>query len=227
MLKQAVKVSAEELARSLDTSLIKPDATSWEIKNFLIETSRYPFAGIAVDLNYTRLAATILAGSDVDVVTTIAYPLGGLTTEVKLKHAEMALEAGTNEMDVGMNIGALRSGNFEAVESEVAALVKLAAGNIVKIAIYCAGMTDEEILQACKLVRNGGANFVKTNPGFGNNTTVRNVQMIREHFSKDELKIMASGGIRTREQALVYLAAGADRVATSHPLHVLGVLRPA
>lgn len=221
-----VSTPAAELARHLDTSIIKPDVTPRDVKNFLLQTSQYPFAGIAVDLAYTELAANILHGTGIDVVTTIAYPLGGLTTDVKLKHIEMALEKGTDEVDVSMNIGAFKSGAYEAVEQEIAKIVKLAAGNIVKIVIYCARLTDEEILEACKIARNAGADFVKTNPGFGNNTELRHVQLIREHFSNDELKVMPAGGIRTRQQALDFLAAGADRVATSYPYHVLGVMRP-
>lgn len=216
----------EELARYLDTSIIKPDVTAQEVKEFLIKASRYPFAGIGVDLVFTDLAVKVLADTGVDVVTTIAYPLGGLTTAVKLKHAEMALEKGTDEMDVGMDIGALRSGEYAAIEKEVAALVKLAGGKIVKMVIHCDGLTDEEILQACKLARDGGADFVKTNPGFGANTKLRDVQLIREHFKAEELKIMVAGGARTRQQTLDFLVAGAQRVATSVPYHVLGVMLP-
>lgn len=216
----------EELARYLDTSIIKPDVTAREVKKFLIESSRYPFAAIAVDLVFTDLAVKVLADTGVDVVTTIAYPLGGLTTAVKLKHAEIALAKGTHELDVGMDIGALRSGEYAAIGEEVAALVKIAKGKIVKMVLHCDGLTDEEILQACKLAREGGADFVKTNPGFGANTELRDVQLIREHFKADELKIMVAGGARTRQQALDFLAAGADRVATSSPYHVLGVLLP-
>lgn len=226
MLRKDVAMSPEELAGYLDTSIIKPDATPREVKEFLLNAGRYPFAGIAVDLVFTDLAVKVLAGTGVGVVTTIAYPLGGLTTAVKLKHAEMALEKGTQEIDVGMDIGALRSGEHAAIEKEVAALVKLAGGKIVKMVIHCDGLADEEILQACKLARDGGADFVKTNPGFGANTELRDVELIRKHFQADELKVMVAGGARTRQQALDFLAAGADRVATSSPYHVLGVMLP-
>ena len=213
----------EELARYLDTSIIKPDVTAQEVKEFIIKASRYPFAAIAVDLAFTDLAVKVLAGTGIDVVTTVAYPLGGLTTAVKLKHAEMALEMGTDEIDVGMNIGALRSGEYAAIEEEVSALAKLARGKIVKMVIRCDGLTDEEILQACKLARDGGANFVKTNPGFGSNTRLEDVQLIRKHFKSEELKVMVAGGARTWQQALDFLAAGAGRVAASSPYHVLGL----
>lgn len=216
----------ERLASHTYISMIRPDATAPEIKEIITRAARYPFAGITVDLAYTDLAVKILADCPMNVVTTIACPLGGLTGAVKLKHAQMALEKGTDEIDVGMNLGAFRSGDHAAIKEEVAALVKLAEGKTVKIVICCDRLTNEEIVGACKMIRNGGANYVKTSPGFGAVTALEDVQLIRKHFKGEELKVAASGCISTRLQILDFLAAGADCVVSDLPHCILEAVLP-
>lgn len=224
MSKFSIDIDTHEFARYLDTSIIKPDATSEEVISFLKRCKEYPFAGIGVDLCYTSLAAKYLSDTDIDVVTTIAYPLGALTTDVKVFHIKLAREKGTDEIDVGMDIGAIKSKQYSQVEKDISSVVKAAGDITVKIVIACSNMEEEEIVDACKIICNAGAEFVKTNPGFGLSTELEHVKLIRDNFSPAELKIMPAGGVRTKRDALEFLKAGSDRVATSYPFHVLGIM---
>lgn len=220
-----ISISSMELAKYMDTSIVKPNVSSWEVRKFIENMKNYPFAAVAVDLYYTSLAFELLKGTGIKVVTTIAYPLGGLTTRVKVFHAEEAIKRGTDELDVGINLGALKSKRYDEVEKDISEVVKIANGKTVKAVISCSLLSDDEILDACNIARDAGAIFVKTNPGFGAITELRHVKLIRDKITRDELKVMVAGGVRTKNQAVEFLNAGADRVATSHTEQVLGVLQ--
>lgn len=220
-----INISSVELAKYLDTSLIEPHVSSWETRRFIENIKKYPFAAIAADLYYTPLAVELLKDTDIKVVTTIAYPLGGLTTKVKVFHAEEAIKKGADELDVGINLGALKSKNYKEVEKDFSEVVKVADGRTVKAVIFCSFLSDDEIIEACKIAQAAGATFIKTNAGYGSVTELRHVELIRSRISKDELKIMVAGGVRTKNQAVEFLNAGADRIATSHPEKVLGIMQ--
>ncbi len=209
-----------EAARRTDTSIIEPGLTEGEVVNFFHRARKYPFAAIGVDLCYVPLAHRLLKDTETAVVAVVSYPLGACSEEVSVACAEWAVARGAGELDVGMNLGWLRSGQYRAIERFYRRIVDRCPGCIVKAVITSSIMTEEEIISACEAAQQGGVHFIKTNPGFGYVTAVDCVKLIKSRFG-DSLKVMAAAGIRTADQARAMFAAGADRVATSTPFRVL------
>jgi deoxyribose-phosphate aldolase len=213
-------MTKDELARIMDTSLIKTDATEIEVRDFVEESKRYPFAALAVDLFYLPLASELLTGTEIGIVAPISYPLGGMTTEAKVRQARYAIENGADEMDMSINFTAFWSGDYNAVRKDIEAVVKVGEGRIVKAVIYVPEMTDEEKVQIARIAKDAGAGFIKTCCGFGCVTRTDDVRIIKEALG-DEIKVMVAGGVRTAEQALAMIEAGVDRIASSTPFDVL------
>ena len=210
----------EELARMMDTSLIKIDATETELRDFIEKSKKYPFAAIAVDLFYIPLTFKLLKGTGIPIVAPISYPLGGMTTEAKVHQAEYAVENGAMEMDMSINFAAFWSGDYDTVRKDIEAVAKVADGRIVKAVIYVPEMTDEEKVEIAKIARDAGARFIKTCCGFGCVTKTRDVRVIKEALG-DEMKVMVAGGVRTAKQAMAMIEAGVDRIASSTPFDIL------
>jgi len=213
-------MTKEELARMMDTSLIKMDVTETELRNFIEKAKRYPFKAIAVDLFYIPLTFKLLKGTGIDIVAPISYPLGGMTTEAKVRQAEYAVENGAMEMDMSINFAAFWSGDYDTVRKDIEAVVKVADDRIVKAVIYAPDMTDEEKVKVAKIARDAGAKFVKTCCGFGCVTRTHDVRVIKEALG-DEIKVMVAGGVRTAKQAMAMIEAGVDRIASSTPFDIL------
>lgn len=222
-----ISISSRELSKYVDASIIGPDVSFGEVQRFVINCRKYPFAAIAVDMLHTALAKELLKGTGINLVTTVNYPLGGLTPEVQIFHAKEAIRMGADEIDLGMNIGALKSKNYKVIEKAIRGVVEVAKaeGKIVKSVLRCAVLTDEEILTAVQIAKDCGATFVKTNPGFGMVSELRNVEVIRSKYTEEDIKIMVAGGVKDKKQAVEYLNAGAQRVATSHPEKILGIMK--
>jgi len=221
-----MEISINQIAKIMDTSLIEPNASEEDIVSFINSMKRYPFAAIAVDLYYLPLAVKLLKDTSTDVCATISYPLGGLPTSIKIKQVEWAVKNGADEMDVAMNMCAFKSGNYDTLRKEIEAIVEVAGDRIVKIIPMTAKLTLQEIKLACKIIKEAGAIFIKTNSGFGQVTTTEHIKAIKEEFG-DSLRVMVAGGVRNAEIAFAMLNAGVDRIATSTPLDVFNTLKEA
>ena len=217
------RLSVKGLATCIDASCATPAATRDEVAGFLTSLAGWDWAAIMVEPAYVGFARPILTEMGQHLVTVLSYPLGAYTTETKLIQAEKALAEGADELDVAMDLSAFRSGDFRRVVDDLEAVRRLAGDDhLVKTIYFSAVLSDVEALHAAELSREAGITFLKTNPGYGNVTTPHHIQVIKERFGT-EMKVMASGGVRTHADAVAMLEAGADRIATSSPLAVLGV----
>ncbi len=211
------------LAATLDHTLLRPDCTEAQLVQLCQEARIHGFASACVPPCYVPLAARELSGSGVAVCTVIGFPLGYNNPRVKFKEAEIALGEGATELDVVLNVSALKSGQYEVVRSEIEDLADLAEVHdaLLKVIIETALLTEEEMETAARLCAEAGAHFVKTSTGFASRgASVADVELLRRVLPP-HICIKASGGIRTRAQALALLAAGADRLGTSNSLAIL------
>lgn len=203
------------LARYIDHTLLRPDATVAQIERLCAEARKYGFYAVCVNGCYVEPARLWLAGSGVKVATVIGFPLGAMLSWAKAAEVRLALAAGADELDMVMNIGWLKSGRFDAVRDDIAAVVTAAAGRPVKVIIETALLTTEEKETAARLVVDSGAAFVKTSTGFlGPGATVEDVQLLAQ-VTGGRIGVKASGGIRDLATARALIAAGATRLGTS------------
>jgi deoxyribose-phosphate aldolase len=212
-----------DLAARLDHTLLRPDCTEAQITQLCHEARQHGFASACVPPCYVPLAARALSGAGVAVCTVIGFPLGYNSPRVKFREAEIALGEGATELDLVLNVSALKSGNWDAVRAEVEDIADLCDVNdaLLKVIIETALLTEEEMETAARLCAEAGANFVKTSTGFASRgASVADVELLRRVLPP-EVRIKASGGIRTRAQALALLAAGADRLGTSNSLVII------
>lgn len=215
------RLKPEELAPYVSTSMIEADVTEKDIAEFVEEMSRFEFASLAVDLHYIELTRELLGDSERRITTVSSYPLGGMTTDVKAAQVAYARDHGAYDIDVSMNYLWIKSGRFDLVEEEVRRIVD-AAGDLVVVMIpQTAILTNEEKRQTCEALLNGGCKTIKTCSGFGWKTEVEDVIYIKRLFG-DAIEIEVSGGVRTRDDTVTMLSAGAARLHTSTPLPVLG-----
>lgn len=206
------------IAATIDHTLLRPEhSTPARIEQLCREAMEHGFASVCVLPYYVELAASLLTGSGIPVCSVVGFPLGGNLPHTKQAEAEHLLAAGARELDMVINIAALKSGNDELVLRDICGVVECAhaAGAIVKVIIECCVLETEEKVRAARIVSDSGADFIKTSTGFGSGgATVEDVQLLRTHVAPS-VQVKASGGIRTREQALALLAAGATRLGTS------------
>jgi deoxyribose-phosphate aldolase len=221
--------SAPSIARLIDHTLLRPEATHADIVQLCREALEYNFASVCVNAYWVPLAASELAGSQVKVCTVVGFPLGATSTEAKLYETEAALRAGAQEIDMVQNVGALRGDDDRAVEEEIA-LVAAAShrgGAILKVILETSLLNDDQKVVACKLAQTAGADFVKTSTGFGSSgATVPDVELMRRTVGPD-MGVKASGGIRTLDDLLKMLAAGATRIGASSSVKIIAEARSA
>lgn len=199
----------------IDHTLLKQDATPEQIVKLCNEAKQFDFMSVCVNPAYVPLAASVLEGSDVKVCTVIGFPLGMNLTRTKVDEAQIAIREGATEIDMVINVGMLKSGNDEYVKEEIKLLKEVAGKLILKVIIETCLLTDEEIVRVCKLAKEAGADFVKTSTGFSTGgATVHAVKLMRETVGAD-MGVKASGGVRTREDMLAMVEAGATRIGTS------------
>ncbi|MGC9094042.1 MAG: deoxyribose-phosphate aldolase [Candidatus Bathyarchaeia archaeon] len=202
----------------IDSTNIKATATKKEIEQLCREAVEYGFRCVVVNPCYVKLAAELLEGSDVRVCSTVGFPFGASLPEIKALEALKAVENGAQELDMVINLGALKSGDYEFVKHDIKAVVdvkRVAKDVIVKVIIETANLTREEKIAACKLVKEAGADFVKTSTGlFGKGATVEDVMLMRQIVGKN-FGVKAAGGIRTYADAAAMIEAGANRLGTS------------
>lgn len=193
------------------------------IRRLCKEADTHRFAAVCVPPCYVRLARELLQGSSTKVATVIGFPLGYQHTDVKFFEAHKALKDGAKELDVVMNLSAFKSGHYDEVESELeqfAALCDFQQG-VLKVIIETALLSEEEIREACQICADAGADFVKTSTGFSSRgATVEDVRLMRQHLPP-EVRIKASGGIKTLEAALALIEAGADRIGCSSSIQLI------
>ncbi|WP_332236878.1 deoxyribose-phosphate aldolase [Sporolactobacillus sp. KGMB 08714] len=204
------------IAKYIDHTLLKQNATKNEILRIIEEAKKYQFASVCINPCWVRLAAEELKGSAINVCTVIGFPLGAGTSAVKAFEAEKAIQDGAREIDMVMNVGALKSGDREYVEKDIRAVVDAARGKaLVKVIIEACLLSDEEKTLACQLAVKAGADYVKTSTGFSSGgATAEDVALMRRAVGK-EIGVKAAGGIHTKEEAETMIAAGATRIGTS------------
>ena len=227
----AARVSASEklsridpsIARLIDHTILKPDATRDEVVKVCQEARKYEFASVCVNPYWVALVAAELAGSPVKVCTVVGFPLGATTTESKIAETEIALRAGAQEIDMVINVGALRSGDLETVKQDIKGVVTAAhrAGGIVKVILETALLDDNQKATACSLAKLAGADFVKTSTGFGpSGATAHDVALMRMVVGPD-MGVKASGGVRTLEDLRKMAQAGATRIGASASVKIV------
>lgn len=213
----------KSLAGMIDHTLLKPDATADKIAQLCFEARKYKFASVCVNPTHVKLCADLLRDSDVKVCSVIGFPLGATSTEVKVFETKNALENGATEIDMVINIGALKAGDNELVAHDIREVVAVAhaAGALLKVIIETALLTDEEKVVASLLAKEAGADFVKTSTGFsGGGATVHDVALMRRTVGPD-LGVKAAGGIHTHEEAEQLVAAGATRLGASAGIKII------
>jgi deoxyribose-phosphate aldolase len=206
-----------EVAHLIDHTLLKPDATVQQIAQLCHEAMLHNFASVCVNPTHVKLAAQLLQNSDVKVCTVIGFPLGATSTQAKVFESEQALDDGATEIDMVINIGALKGGEDALVEQDVGGVVRTAhnRGALVKLIIETALLTDEEKERACKLAKKAGADFVKTSTGFSKGgATIEDVALMRRAVGPS-LGVKAAGGIKNLTDAASMIAAGASRLGAS------------
>ncbi|MGB8982731.1 MAG: deoxyribose-phosphate aldolase [Anaerolineales bacterium] len=211
------------LAKMIDHTLLKPDATQQEIAQLCFEARKYGFASVCVNPTWVELCAELLKGSPVKVCTVIGFPLGATSSETKAFETETAIKQGATEIDMVINIGALKARDLDTVARDIRGVVNAAhpRGAIVKVIIETVLLTDEEKTIASLLSKEAGADFVKTSTGFaGGGATVQDVALMRKAVGP-EMGVKASGGVRTFEDAENMIKAGATRIGASAGVKIL------
>jgi deoxyribose-phosphate aldolase len=203
------------LAKTIDHTLLKPEATINQIQSLVETAKQYGFFSVCLQPSYVASAAKWLQGSGVLVCTVIGFPLGANTTETKAFETKKAISDGADEIDMVINIGALKSKNYLVVEKDINEVVKAAEGHTVKVILETALLSAEEISMASKLSQKAGAHFVKTSTGFnGRGASLEDIAIMKAAISPP-MQIKASGGIKDTETAKKMLDAGASRLGTS------------
>jgi len=211
------------VARLIDHTLLKPDATPDQVAQLCYEARTYGFASVCVNPSYVKLSADLLKGTEVKVCTVIGFPLGASAADIKAFETETALRDGATEIDMVINIGALKGRDFTVVARDITGVVHLAhaAGALVKVIIETALLTEEEKITACLLAKEAGADFVKTSTGFsGGGATVADVALMRRVVGP-EMGVKASGGVRDYADAKSLVEAGATRIGASAGVKIL------
>jgi deoxyribose-phosphate aldolase len=204
-----------DLAKYIDHTALKPETTEADVERLCCEAAEHGFAAVCVNPIFVSRAAEFLTGSDVAVASVVGFPLGAATTRAKAFETEDAVRNGAREIDMVIALGWLKDGAWKRVGSDIAEVVKAAGGHPVKVILETCLLSDVEIAEACRVAVESGAAFVKTSTGFGSRGASLEDIAIMKRAAAGRCRIKASGGIRTREQALAMIAAGADRIGTS------------
>ncbi|MGD6898962.1 deoxyribose-phosphate aldolase [Bacillus infantis] len=216
---------ATNVAKMIDHTLLKADATKEQIEVLCSEAKEYSFASVCVNPAWVSYASELLEGSGVDVCTVIGFPLGASTSEVKAFETKNAIENGATEVDMVINIGALKSGSSDLVESDIRAVVEAAKGKaLTKVIIETSLLTEDEKVLACELAVKAGTDFVKTSTGFSTGgATIEDIRLMRKTVGP-EIGVKASGGVRSTEDAQQMIEAGATRIGASSGVAIVNGL---
>lgn len=210
-----------DLAKYIDHTLLKADASEKELEKLCQEAMAYEFASVCVNPCNVRFCAGLLKGSNVKTASVVGFPLGANLQLLKEKETAKALLDGADEFDMVINIGALKDRRDEIVLNDIKAVVKAAKGKTVKVIIETCFLNREEKIRACRLSKEAGAHFVKTSTGFGKaGATTEDVRLMKETVGSD-MEVKASGGIRTYEDAMAMIEAGATRIGASSGIAIV------
>jgi len=222
-----VRPQNRNVAQLIDHTLLKPDASQDQIARLCYEARTYQFASVCINPTHVKLAAQLLKGSKVDVCTVVGFPLGATPATVKAYETQQAVRDGATEIDMVINIGALKSQDYNPVFEDIGAVVRTAhaANALVKVIIEAALLTDEEKVIACQLSKAAGADFVKTSTGFGpGGATVADVTLMRRVVGPN-IGVKAAGGVGSYSDAQEMVAAGATRIGASAGVAIVGEAR--
>mgnify|MGYP001230976724 FL=1 len=211
-----------ELRKYIDHTLLKPNATQDQIEQIIDEAKTYQFASVCVNPYWVNYCYEQLKNTNVKVCTVIGFPLGATTTSIKVAETKEAIQSGAKEVDMVINIGALKMNDDETVKNDILAVVNAAKDKaLVKVIIETALLNNDEKKRACQLALEAGADFVKTSTGFlGGGATVEDVKLMRQTVG-DHMGVKASGGIRDRKTAEAMIAAGATRIGASSGVSIV------
>lgn len=205
----------------IDHTLLKQDASPEQIVKLCEEAKQFDFMSVCVNPAYVPLAAECLKGSSVKVCTVIGFPLGMNLTRTKVDEAKLCIAQGAEEIDMVINVGMLKAGHDDYVREEIKLLKEVAGKLVLKVIIETCLLTDEEKVRACRLAKEAGADFVKTSTGFSTGgATAHDVKLMRETVGPD-MGVKASGGVRTHEDLLAMVEAGASRIGTSNGTKII------
>ena len=214
-------VSASDIAARIDHTLLKADATSDEVRELCREAREHQFASVCVNPGYVALAADLLRGSPVKVCTVVGFPLGATTTFSKVVETKEAVANGADEIDMVINIGALKNGEDHLVEEDMREVVRAASGRLTKSIFETALLSDDEVVRACRMAKRAGLDYVKTSTGFGpGGATVHHVALMRKTVGRS-MGVKASGGVRDLEGAQAMIEAGATRIGASASVKIV------
>ena len=209
------------IASYIDHTMLAPQATVSQIRKLCEEAVKYHFASVCVNSCHVALCAELLKGTGVNVCTVVGFPLGAMSTKAKAFEAECAVADGAVEIDMVINVGALKDENWTFVEDDIRAVKKACGGKLLKVILETCLLTDDEIVRACQLSEAAGADYVKTSTGFSKGgATAEAVSRMRKTVG-DRLGVKASGGIRDRESALKMIEAGASRLGCSAGVKIM------
>ncbi|HEM4482577.1 TPA: deoxyribose-phosphate aldolase [Streptococcus suis] len=210
-----------KLNKYIDHTILKPETTQEQVEKILVEAKEYDFASVCVNPTWVALAAESLKDSDVKVCTVIGFPLGANTPAVKAFETKDAISNGADEIDMVINIGALKTGNYDLVLEDIKAVVEASGDKLVKVIIEACLLTDDEKVKACQLSQEAGADYVKTSTGFSTGgATVADVALMRKTVGPD-MGVKASGGARSYEDAIAFIEAGASRIGASSGVAIM------
>jgi deoxyribose-phosphate aldolase len=216
-----VGIRRKELAKMIDYTLLNPSATRDEVERLCNEARSHEIYAVCVNSTWVSLAVNMLRGTDVKVCSTVGFPLGTSLPTVKAFEAQTVASLGAAEVDMVMNIGALKSQDVAAVREDIGQVVQACKEAPVKVIIETSYLSDEEKVQACKLAQEAGATFVKTSTGFGSGgATVADVRLMRRTVG-ERFGVKAAGGIRTYKDCVAMIEAGANRIGTSSAVQIL------
>ena len=211
-----------DIAKYIDHTILKPEATVEDVKKLCSEAREYNFASVCVNGCYAKLVATLLAGTDVKTCVVVGFPLGAMTKEAKEFETTQAIENGATEIDMVINVGALKEKNYELLKEDIEAVVNAAKGKaLVKVIIETCLLTDEEKVKACEISKEAKADFVKTSTGFSTGgATKEDIALMRKTVGP-EIGVKASGGVRDFKTAMDMINAGASRIGASASISIV------
>ncbi|MDQ0568132.1 deoxyribose-phosphate aldolase [Mycoplasma yeatsii] len=210
-----------KLNKYIDHTLLKPEATKQDIINLCNQAKEYDFATICVNTCWTSFCKELLKDTNVGITNVVGFPLGACLTEVKAFEVKKAIENGADEIDMVLNVGALKDKNYDLVLNDMKEVKKAAGDHVVKVILENCLLTREEIIKACELAVEAGLEFVKTSTGFNKSgATVEDVKLMSE-VVKDKAQVKAAGGVRTYEDAIAMINAGATRLGTSGGVNIV------
>lgn len=208
----------------VDHTLLKPEATLEQIQKLCREAIQYNFAAVCIQPTWVLDARELLKGTDVKLCSVVGFPLGANTKETKSAEAQQLVESGVQEIDMVLNIGALKSMQYDKVQKDIEAVVRASSSALVKVIIETYLLTDDEKRLACRMAVDGGAHFVKTSTGFSKGgATIHDVELMRETVG-DDIGVKASGGVSDTATALAMIKAGATRIGTSSGVAIINSL---